>query len=647
MLSDERGRYEMVNLPPGRYILEFSYTGLQAAEAAGRRPAGRGPDPQRHLHPGADRGGGGRRHREAPLTRPDSTHTGSTRDADTLARLPTGRSYQNAAQQVPGVSGGANPNIKGGLASSNRYLIDDMDITDPVTNTFTSNLTFDSIQSVEILTGGTDAEYNALGGVINIIPKGGGDEFHALAAAYVNHYRLSSQGNQGAQPLGGDAALQRDRRGAHPALRGDRSTSAGPSSSASSGTASPTSTSTPANSLAKGPPLGVAPYDVRHPHPPVRGPLRPRARSTSRRSAKHRFRLSLFTDPTDIDNTGQSNTYLGVAESHQDQGGKFGSLRWDWLANGERDRHRAAGHQPAPPGQRAPGALRQGRHGRLRPVLAGQLHLRSRTAPGASTRPTAPPGTRGRPTSLHERNRIQFDPSVSLRGIVPGPAQRQDRHPGPVRLALPARGDARAAASSPTPPRAGALLEAGLCNPATGLNCDRRTDLPSFETRQRGYAAGLFLQDHWWTSLQWLTINPGVRFDYGVTYNRNGDQVTNLFGIGPRLGLTADVTRDGRNILFAYYGRATNALPLDVVANVDDAEAGGSKVYQWDPMTRDYTTMIQQTGGPGRASSSTRSRRCPGPTSSPSARGASSCRARWWGSSTPGSVSPTSGTPSR
>ena len=90
-----------------------------------------------------------------------------------------------------------------------------------------------------------------------------------------------------------------------------------------------------------------------------------------------------------------------------------------------------------------------------------------------------------------------------------------------------------------------------------------------------------------------------MRFDFGRTYNRHGAQVTQLFGIAPRLGLTADVTKDGRNILFAYYGRATNPLPLDVVAAQDDADAGGSKVYQWDPMSSGFTNMIQQTGGPG------------------------------------------------
>src|SRR6185436_9526226 len=198
VMADDHGRYEINDLPPGRYNLEFSYTGLRPMKMIAEIRQGEAQTMNvvyTLVQTGVESIAVTEQRR---LTRPDSTHTGSTRDAETLSRLPTGRSYQATALMVPGTSGGGNPNIKGGLASSNKYLLDDIDITDPVSNTFTSNQTFESIQSVEILTGGTDAEYNAMGGVINIIPKGGGDQFHALAAAYINHYRLSSQGNQGA-----------------------------------------------------------------------------------------------------------------------------------------------------------------------------------------------------------------------------------------------------------------------------------------------------------------------------------------------------------------------------------------------------------------------------------------------------------------
>jgi hypothetical protein len=595
MMSDDRGRYEIVNLPPGRYFIEFSYTGLREMKQQAEVRQGEAQTlnvTYTLVTTGVESVAVTEKR---SLTRPDSTHTGSTRDAETLARLPTGRSYQNTAQQVPGVSGGGNPNIKGGLASSNRYLLDDMDITDPVSNTFTSNQTFESIQSVEILTGGTDAEYNALGGVINIIPKGGGDKFHAHAAAYVNHYRLSAAGSYGANLYEMEQPFNVTEVG--PTQRYEATVNVGgPIIKHKLWYGLSYQYIDTQNSLAKGPPLGVPPYDVRHATRKfvahyIRG------RFDFAPVPKHRFKLSLFTDPTVIDNTGQSNTYLGPAEIHQDQGGKFASLRWDWLAKdnlttslllGLNLRHLANGPQ--------------GRFGNVDTTGCDRFSPANCTwDPNRPRRINSLDNTawyQGPTYIIHDRNRVQLDPSVSLRGSWLG------RHSAKIgihgeyvwRYRLEETPGGSTFIDTPMP---GNTLESGLCDPATGVNCDRRVDTPNFETRQHGYAAGIFLQDHWWTSLQWLTINPGVRFDWGQTYNRNDERITNLYGIAPRLGFTADLTKDGRNILFAYYGRSTNALPLAVVAALDDGEAGGSKTYEWNPATRTYDKMIIQTGGPG------------------------------------------------
>jgi hypothetical protein len=595
VMADEHGRYEIADLPPGRYNLEYAYTGLRPMKMIVEIRQGEAQTLNvvyTLVQTGVESIAVTEQRR---LTRPDSTHTGSTRDAETLSRLPTGRSYQSTALMVPGTSGGGNPNIKGGLASSNKYLLDDIDITDPVSNTFTSNQTFESIQSVEILTGGTDAEYNAMGGVVNIIPKGGGDEFHALAAAYMNHYRLSSQGNFGANLYEGEQPFNVTDVG--PTQRYEATANiGGPLVRHKLWYGLSYQYIYAGNSLAKGPPLGIAPFDLRHAQRLfvahyIRG------RMDFAPSSKHRFRLSLFTDPTVIDNVGQSNNYLGAAEQHQDQGGKFGSLRWDWLARENVTSTVLLGLNLR--------RLENGPQGRFGKIDTGGCQVFS--SENCTYDPNRPRHVnsadntswyQGGTYVLHDRNRVEFDPSVSLRGSFWGRHNAkigaQTQYVWRHRIEETPGGQVYT-----DTPANGTLLEAGLCNLATGVNCDRRTDIPNFETRQHGYGGGLYLQDHWWTGAQWLTINPGVRFDYGATFNRRNERVTNLFGIAPRLGLTADVTKDGRNILFAFAGRTEEPIPLAVVANFDDAEAGGSKVYQWDPMTRQFSTMIQQTGGPG------------------------------------------------
>jgi hypothetical protein len=89
-----------------------------------------------------------------------------------------GRSYQTVLQQAPGVAGGANPQVMGANSGQNNYMLDGVNTTDPVTHTFGSNLPFDAIQEVSIQTLGKDAEYGrAVGGVINVVTKSGGNEF--------------------------------------------------------------------------------------------------------------------------------------------------------------------------------------------------------------------------------------------------------------------------------------------------------------------------------------------------------------------------------------------------------------------------------------------------------------------------------------
>src|SRR5262249_40209589 len=88
-------------------------------------------------------------------------------------------------------------NVKGGNYLSNKYLIDGLDLTDPGTNTFATNVNLDLIASEEVLTGGMEAQYNSLGGVFNLITNGGSDEWHVDASLYVNNSNLSAPNRYG------------------------------------------------------------------------------------------------------------------------------------------------------------------------------------------------------------------------------------------------------------------------------------------------------------------------------------------------------------------------------------------------------------------------------------------------------------------
>ena len=132
-----------------------------------------------------------------PLIDTESTTQSMSLNADFLKNLPSGRSFQDVVQFLPGVSGGANPNINGGTLQSNQYYLDGNSTTDPVTGTFSMNFNFDAIEDLEVITAGYDARYNqGLGGTINIVTKSGGNTFEGTASAFYLTSALQSAGNR-------------------------------------------------------------------------------------------------------------------------------------------------------------------------------------------------------------------------------------------------------------------------------------------------------------------------------------------------------------------------------------------------------------------------------------------------------------------
>ncbi len=116
----------------------------------------------------------------------DVTETGInyTFDEEKLQNLQIGsgnRSYQSTLGRAAGVAGGGNPNVHGSTLGENRYMVDGVDTTDPVTGTFGQNLNFDTIEAIEFQTGGFRAESGqATGGIVNVVTKSGSNDFEAI-----------------------------------------------------------------------------------------------------------------------------------------------------------------------------------------------------------------------------------------------------------------------------------------------------------------------------------------------------------------------------------------------------------------------------------------------------------------------------------
>lgn len=249
-----------------------------------------------------------------------SASVGSVLTKDFLQKIPTGQSYQNAVQLAAGVTGGGNPNVSGGASNENQYMVDGATVTDPVTGTFSNNFNYDAIQQIEVLLGGYDPEYNALGGIINLVTDSGTNNLQFNTSVYYGNgnwapkmdARYTADGYT-LGPTGFDSSLQtlqvrsrvsgplvRDKAWFIFSYQHDRSLIA--------------LTSIPQ----------ARDYDGHY----ILGKL------TVQPNSSHRITLFMQSDPTTIDNIMQSNPFTKAeSQGRQAQGGFTLQARWQWFLN--------------------------------------------------------------------------------------------------------------------------------------------------------------------------------------------------------------------------------------------------------------------------------------------------------------------------
>jgi outer membrane cobalamin receptor len=94
-----------------------------------------------------------------------------------------------------GLSGTANPSISGGSGLENLYVADGVNITDSafgglgvfsrVYGSLATGINLSFIKEVQVKTGGYEPQYGkATGGIVQIVTKSGGTEYHGAIAGY-------------------------------------------------------------------------------------------------------------------------------------------------------------------------------------------------------------------------------------------------------------------------------------------------------------------------------------------------------------------------------------------------------------------------------------------------------------------------------
>ena len=581
--TNENGEYLLPNLPIGIYTVTVSYPGIKPVTREILVQPGTTSPLDIRWSAELAQAETTTVVEQRPVTNPDSTQTGAVLSNNQEKYLPTGRRYTDLVRQVPGVTTnptGVDQYIKGGRTAHNRYLIDGLDITDPVRRTAQQELAFDSVEAVQVITGGFDAEYNVFGGIINTITREGSDEWHGGASLYVTNASLNNRRPQGTQEYEGEKLFD------------DSMVSASYSYNTTLWLGGP---------LIKHKLWFNTTFEFRYSHagrligPPLFVPKAPqtdttylpRLKVTWAPSPIQRLTLSLAADPQFQNNTapGAPDDTISTYLRHTNQGGYNAILNWSVFPNPNFEFLIDAGIKTQ--------YIDAGPQGWFGTVdTTGCDHFSpinctydKEASPHTNTTDNTIWYNARAEYDRDSRTTIQIDPKITLRSRWLG---EHDTKIG-LQVKFLSRshkihdpGEWRYSDSG------GGPLEAGICDPDHNKidGCNTRSHQEDRDFKDTGFSPALFLQDYW-RLLRWLTLTPGIRFDYGQSHTTDGTLFHSMFAVGPRIGLVADLTRDQKTIFSIAYGRSNEVSEIGNASDYD-ANLGVTTNQRYDKTARQW-----------------------------------------------------------
>ncbi|MDH3254451.1 MAG: TonB-dependent receptor [Acidobacteriota bacterium] len=186
-ITDRAGRFAFHGLPPGSYTVTADLEGFasQQVEDVEIRLK-RSTELHIQLSPSKFQDEIGVVSR-TPMIDPNQVSQSQTFDLEYLETAAigiAGRDYLGIIKQSPGVVDSVlcadlvDPNIFGSLDNENLYVLDGASMTLPNSMTWGKMVNFDAIEQISLETAGYKAEYGATtGGIISLVTKSGGDNF--------------------------------------------------------------------------------------------------------------------------------------------------------------------------------------------------------------------------------------------------------------------------------------------------------------------------------------------------------------------------------------------------------------------------------------------------------------------------------------
>ena len=136
---------------------------------------------------------------QSPLIDVKSTTKGMTLTKEVFELLPRGRNFDTLVTAVAGVNteaafGGGGLSVDGASSAENMFYLDGTDIGATTTGLRQQSAAFEFVDEVQIVAGGYQAEFGgALGGVVNVITRQGGNEFHGELIGFYEGSKLTGK----------------------------------------------------------------------------------------------------------------------------------------------------------------------------------------------------------------------------------------------------------------------------------------------------------------------------------------------------------------------------------------------------------------------------------------------------------------------
>jgi len=187
-VTDENGTFKLFNLAPGTYKLVFTLDGFQtvvreniplvAEQTANMKVTMK----LGNLNEVVTISG------QVPLIDVKSTAKGMTLTKEVFQTLPKGRDFSTLVTAIPGVynepmTGGLS--VDGASGAENVFFVDGMETGEIRGAQQRMQAAFDFIDEVQVKASGYQAEFGgSMGGVVNVVTRSGGNEFHGEVVGY-------------------------------------------------------------------------------------------------------------------------------------------------------------------------------------------------------------------------------------------------------------------------------------------------------------------------------------------------------------------------------------------------------------------------------------------------------------------------------